>query len=57
MGGITDWITAATKKELNEKVRDWKQTVRDMGWDIRWVTESEEKNEDGLWEAEVSAHS
>lgn len=56
MGGMTDRITAPTKKELNEKIRDWKRQVREMGWDIRWVTGAE-KNEDGLWEVEVSAHS
>ena len=56
MGGITDRITAETKKELNEKVRDWNREFRERGWDIRGVTEPE-KNDDGLWEVEISAHS
>jgi len=55
-GGITDKITARTKAELREKIREWKQRVRDMDWDIRWVTEPEE-NGDGQCEVEVSAHS
>ena len=25
MGGITDKLTAPTKKELNEKIRDWRR--------------------------------
>ena len=53
--GTTDIITAATKKELNEKIRDWKRTMREMGWDIRWVREPK-KAEDGTWGVEVSAH-
>jgi len=56
MGGITDRITAETKTGLNEKVRDWKREYREMGWSIRGETEPE-KNDDGLWEVEVSAHS
>ena len=56
MGGMRDRITGATKKELNEKLRNWKKQVREMDWDICGVTEPE-KNDDGLWEVEVSAHS
>lgn len=57
MGGITDVLKAKTKKELREKIRRWRQQVREMGWDERWVHEADKKNEDGEWEAEVSAHS
>ena len=55
MGGTTYRITGATEKDVNEKVRDWKQNMRDMGWDIRWVSEPE-KNDDGSWVVEISAH-
>ena len=56
MGGKTDKITAVTKKGLIERVRTWKREYRETGWSIRGETEPE-KNDDGLWEVEVSAHS
>ena len=56
MGGHTFKITAETKKELAEKVRQQKREIREMDWDIRREPEPE-KNDDGLWEVEIWAHS
>ena len=58
MGGIQVTLKAGTKKELEQKAREWLRDRREQGWDIRagWdPTEAEEK-EDGLWKITLSGH-
>ena len=58
MGGTTEVLKARTKKELEQKVREWVRDRKDGGMEwIRagWDPHGAEKTEDG-WEITVSAH-
>ena len=57
MGGIQVTLKARTKKELEQKAREWLRYRREQGWDFRagWdPTEVEENN--GQWEITLSGN-
>ncbi len=58
MGGVTETLTAATKKRLETKARERLRLFREMGMDVRagWDAQRATKNDDGEWEIVVSAH-
>ncbi len=57
MGGIQVTLKARTKKELEQKAREWLRDRREQGWDIRagWDP-TEAKENDGQWEITLSGH-
>lgn len=57
MGGVRDTLKARTKKELEQKAREWARNLREEGWNIRagWDSDRAVKTGDG-WEIDVSAH-
>ena len=59
MGGNRETLQAETKKELEQKAREWARTMRESGLtDIRqgWDPARAKKTEEGLWQIRMWAH-
>ncbi len=54
------YLRAPTKKELEQKAREWLRDRREAGFeDVRWGWDPAEavKADDGMWEIELWVHS